>query len=185
MAGFFDRFRNPEKIRLRDEAHAEQAANDAGAREALAEQRNREEALAQLRQEERMAHSQWTYQDISDDMRGSTMSMAQLISENSVDFPFPYNGGCQGMLVIRKRDNQYEALFTVTNGQFDVAIGNYTMSTKVDDGLIQQWTGAQPDQGSATIMFVTNPVQFIRSFQKGDRVIVETQFYQFGNYILE
>jgi hypothetical protein len=179
MPGFFDRFRDSDKLRLREEERAEKEAADLAAREALAEQRRKQETADRIRDEERMARSQWTYQEIGDEMRGTTMSMAQLISENSVDFPFPYNGGCQGMLALRKNGNAIEALFTITNGQLD-GVNDYRVNTKVDGGSIQSWSGNGPDQGSHTLMFMTNPVLFIRHFQKGERMIFEAFFYQHG-----
>lgn len=179
MAGFFDRFRDPEKLRLQEEERTAREAADRAERDRSAEERRKQETAEKIREEERMARSQWTYQEIGDEMRGTTMSMAQLISENSVDFPFPYNGGCQGLLAIRKNGNALEALFTVTNGQFD-GINDYQVSTKVDAGSVMSWSGNGPDQGSHTLMFLTNPVPFIRHFQKGDRMIFEAFFYQHG-----
>ena len=179
MAGFFDRFRDPEKLKAREERRAEKAAVDQRNHELLAEQRRKEEIAEQIRNEERLARSEWTYREVVDEMRGTTMSMAQLVSENSVDFDFPYNGGCQALIAVRKTHNNYEVAFTITNGQLD-GVGDFRVNTKVDQGTIQEWTATEPDQGSHTLMFMTNPISFIRHFQKGDRMIFETYFYQHG-----
>ena len=177
--GLFDRFRSPEALRAQEEARAEKMAADQVAREEQENQRRKQETADRIRDEERIARSQWTYQEIGDEMRGTTMSMAQLISENSVDFAFPYNGGCKGMLALRRTGGVMEALFTVTNGQFD-GLDDYRISTKVDNSSIMTWSANGPDEGGSTLMFMTNPTPFIRHFQKGDRMILEAAFYDHG-----
>jgi len=48
------------------------------------------------------AHA-WEYKENIDQMRGTKTKFAEITSNNSVNFAFPYNGGSTLDLIIRKR----------------------------------------------------------------------------------
>lgn len=166
---FFDRFRSADKVRENGLAKFE------------AQERVKREAFKAREQERRrIANSEWTYSDTTDQMRGTTMRIAQILSSNAVDFDFPYQGGSQALIAVRKDGHRTEVLLSVTNGQFDITVNGFSFNAKADNGPIEEWRGTEPNGGSTNLMFLTNPTGFLRQITKAERLIVEPSFYQHG-----
>lgn len=85
---------------------------------ALVAKRQAEKNAHDIRDAEIRANSKWKYSEHVDEMRGTSMSLAQIVSNNSVDLPFPWAGGSFGIIMIRQLGPDYEVVFAVNQGQF-------------------------------------------------------------------
>lgn len=139
-----------------------------------------EKKAQELREAEIRERSKWDYSEHSDEMRGASISLAQLVSNDGVDLPFPWAGGSQGIISIRKTGPRRDVIFSVTKGQFYGTIHGYLVSTKSDTRAIETWKGSKPDNQSLTTMFLTHPEAFIRTVSAAKRFIVEVEFYRVG-----
>ena len=174
--GLFDRFRDPQKVRL------EQEAREAARIDEEARRRDREIA-EQIRQEEALARSEWRYRETVDEMRGAKTRFAELTSENSVDLLFPYEGGSTTIICIRKNpDRTREALILTVNGQYDRDLSGYNFAMKIDSGRVSNWSANSAADGRANVMFVNNSVAFIAAVANAERVILELPFYNNGRH---
>jgi hypothetical protein len=136
----------------------------------------------------------WSAYFNNDEMRGTAQKFVRSVSDNSVDFDFPYNGGSQMTIVLRskkvmlkegqKPDNlkPTEAVLVMSKGQFLCnSFNDCHISVKFDDGKIQQYSMTEAADGSADVIFFENSASFIKNVSSHKKLIIEAEFYQAGN----
>ena len=125
--------------------------------------------------------SRWRYDESTDPMRGTTARFAEVISDNELDFEFPYGRGNSTTLTIRKKDKT-DVYLTIEKGQF--LCNGFTddsyVSVKFDDGPIQRFTCASASDGSSDGAFIRNAGRFVTALKASKKVIVEAEFFQSG-----
>lgn len=126
--------------------------------------------------------SKWQYSQTEDKMRNGVTRYATLESDNTVEFDFPYSGGSSASIVLRNGPKYgRDTMLQISKGQFTCGIEYCAISVKVDNRPIQTFSVSEPSDGSATTLFFNDQGQFLRSFRKAKKVMIEAQFYQEGN----
>lgn len=114
-------------------------------------------------------------------MRGTTAKFASIVSDNELDFEFPYGRGNSTTLTIRK-DGDTNVYLTIEKGQF--ICNGFTddsfVSVKFDDGAVQRFNCASASDGSSDVAFIRNSSRFVTALKSADRVVIEAEFFQSG-----
>ena len=153
------------------------------AADALAEgkaQGNNTEAETELVAPEEQ-ESAWAYYERKDELRNKTEQYARVVSENKVDFNFPYGGGSRLTMTVRKSPKYgQDVIFEISKGQF--VCGLYNCKGAISfDGAAESLTLSTPADHSSDVLFATYHGAIIRKLKGSDKTIVELPFYQEGN----
>lgn len=130
--------------------------------------------------------SNWTYDESKDEMRNIESKFASISSDNQAQFNFPYDGGSNLTITLRKRTNEpSEIMFVVSKGQYscDTISDNCYASVKFDDNAIESIALDAPADHSSDVLFIKSTrdtESFIKSLLRSKSVIVELPFYQEG-----
>lgn len=133
------------------------------------------------------APNSWEYDESKDEMRGINTKFAHLLSENYVDFDFPYDGGSQLKITLRKKTNEpSEVILVISKGQYscDTISDNCYTSLKFDNKPIEQFALDGTTDHSSDVLFIKYPHdinRFINSLKTSKNLIIELPFYQAGN----
>jgi hypothetical protein len=122
----------------------------------------------------------WEYSDSKDQLGVSTRT-AQLSSDNSVDFDFPYNGEQHGTLMVRKGKDGTNVMFLIEKGQILChSFMNETITVRFDDGPIQKFRCVGPADSSTETAFFSDGKRFLHALLKSKKVVLEPNIYQQG-----
>jgi len=138
--------------------------------------------------------AEWDTRYSKDEMRETTQKFVQLISENSVDFGYPYGGGTQALLAVYsekeklKGDKKPESLklvsayLRISQGQFFCEDAEYCyMSAKFDDGDIEQFKIEEvPGQPVGYIYIFDNFDVFLDKLKTHKKLTLEVFIYNAG-----
>lgn len=122
----------------------------------------------------------WEYTSTSNDM-GEKTEMAYVFATDLVNLDFPYQGGSQGKITLRKKDGSYDAMFLIDKGQIDTDYDGTYIRVKFDDEKPVKWSMSETDDGSRDVLFFNNEKKFIDKLKKSKKVVLEIPFYQNGN----
>jgi hypothetical protein len=124
----------------------------------------------------------WVYETDTDKMSGKESKFAKSVSTNSHDLQFPYQGGTNMTITLRKHPRMgVDAYISVNKGQLDTNYDGTIISVKFDDKPLVKFSMNSPDDGSRDTLFFQNQKRFIENIKKAKRVIIEAQFYHDGN----
>lgn len=150
---------------------------------------------------EKVASSQETTQDASvtseptkkenwinhvskDEMRGTETRATRTISTNEADFEFPYNGGSNLVLTVRKGNGGTDLILNITKGQFICSsFDGCKVNFKFDSGKIQTVTMVGSDTHDTDILFVESEKttkMLIQKLKASKKLIIEPSFFQEG-----
>ena len=121
----------------------------------------------------------WIY-DTSENEMGEKTIYAKIVSENTINMSFPYNGGSTGNIIIRKRQSNLDILFIVSKGQIDTDYQGTFTRVKIDDENPRRYLMNETSDGSTETIFFTNAEALLRKIKMGKRMVVEVPFYQNG-----
>ncbi|OTG78500.1 hypothetical protein B9T31_17590 [Acinetobacter sp. ANC 4558] len=130
--------------------------------------------------------SNWSYNQKTDEMRGTKTKFASISSDNQVQFDFPYNGGSYLDITLRKRSAEpTEIMFTINDGQYscDTISDSCFASVKFDNGDIHNIELSSTTDYSSDVLFISHDYDvdtFIKSLKKSKKLIIELPFYQEG-----
>lgn len=126
----------------------------------------------------------WVYDYIKDDLRDNTTEIAENKSLNEVNFDFPYNGGSNLILNIRKNHTGTDLYFVISRGQFLCGlIDGCDIAFRFDDGEILKVRAIGSDSHASDILFIKNTsmtLKLIEKIKKSKKLIVAPKFYQYG-----
>lgn len=128
-------------------------------------------------------NSQWKYEQAKDELRNATTHTAVLISSNTIDFGFPYNGSSMDLTL--RKDPKYgnDVIFSV-NGQFNgCMIESCKITVKFDGGKLESYRMVGSDSGDNSTLFIESPKAmktFVDKLKKSKKLIVEGSFYNYG-----
>lgn len=136
------------------------------------------------------ASAAWNYRETKDDMRGTSSSFATITSTNTVNFDFPYQGGSQLDITIRKKNGKLEAvLFSISKGQFSCGLYDCKGAVRFDKadkkGSVQNMTFATSENHSSDLIFAQHEKRFFDKLKQADKIIIELPFYQYGKVQFE
>ncbi|MQW93380.1 hypothetical protein GFH30_04960 [Acinetobacter wanghuae] len=127
--------------------------------------------------------SNWEYSEKNDEMRNEKTVFAVTTSQNKVDFDFPYNGGSELYLTLRKHKNDVDVILMISKGQFLCGLRSCEASFKFDNNNIESITLVEPDTHSADTLFVAydkTEAKIINNVKNSQKLVIELPFYQEG-----
>ena len=127
----------------------------------------------------------WRYsRSEKDKMSGKIEEYAELDSDTTLNFKFPYSGGSKATLVIWRLvgEKDFHAQIIVAKGQFLNCISdNCPMQVKFDEGKPKLYYGGSPYDGRATIrkIWVEQKlgITFINELRHSKHLIISATFY--------
>jgi len=126
----------------------------------------------------------WFNNVSKDEMRGTETRSTRTISTNQADFEFPYNGGSNLVLTIRKGKSGTDLIINITKGQFICSsFDGCKVNFKFDSGNIQAVTMVGSDTHDTDVLFVqseSTAKKLIEKLKVSKKLIVEPSFFQEG-----
>ncbi len=130
--------------------------------------------------------SGWEYTTQEDEMSDNKTKIAYITSDNSEEFDFPYNGGSNMTLSVR-RSPQYglDVYLRISKGQFNCNEYNGTdkISVRFDKNPAMTFKTTTADDGSSDVLFLNNVKKFIAGAKKAQTIKIQASFYQEGNRV--
>ncbi|WP_044101156.1 zinc ribbon domain-containing protein [Acinetobacter pittii] len=127
----------------------------------------------------------WLYSTSKDELHETNTKFAATASVNEVNFDFPYNGGSNLLLSIRKNHAGTDVYITVTKGQFLCGlIDGCEVAFKFDDGKIMNITMVEPDSHASDVLFVkldSTEAKIIEKIKTSKKLIIAPKFFQYGD----
>lgn len=129
--------------------------------------------------------SKWEYEAREDKMRGKSRSVASLISSDSIQQKFPYEGPTSLRVALRD-DPQFgkDVMLILSQGQLPCySYEGCSFRAKFDDGPIQHFGATGPDSGHGNVLFVSGSAgrkKFMSSLRKAKKIIIEVDVYDAG-----
>lgn len=130
--------------------------------------------------------TKWVYQEETDEMTDSKTKYASIVSDNEVDFDFPYQGGSKLTLVIRQ-SKKYgtDAYIKIDPGQFinNEYSGDNKVNVRFDENSPVKYTMADPTDISQDVLFFRDAKGFIKKCKEAKTIRIEPQFFQEGRRV--
>ncbi|MEG9532522.1 hypothetical protein [Mannheimia indoligenes] len=133
---------------------------------------------------EETAKASWEYSEQKDEMRNSSTYYAINISLNEVQFDFPYQGGSNAFITLRK-DKEFgdDIIIGVSKGQFNSCIRNCKIAVKFDDEKVENYTVVGNNSFTNDTLFLSGNKsikKFADKLKTSKKVVVELDFFQRG-----
>jgi hypothetical protein len=123
----------------------------------------------------------WVYTQEKDAMRSTITHFAQIRSQNSLQFGFPYRGGSRGTLYVRDTAGELDIALGIERGQFQCnRFANEKIAVKFDDGGVQEFACREDSNGSANFIFIAPEAEFLEKLKETSVVVIEAAFFQEG-----
>lgn len=128
----------------------------------------------------------WDYSTETDEMNDSKSRFASLVSDNFIEFDFPYNGGSTMRLTVRyMKKYGTDVILRISSGQFLCSEyqGTNFVRVRFDNGAAMKFRTLEPADGSSDQLFLNNAKKFISLAEKAKTIKIEAPFYQEGNRV--
>ena len=126
--------------------------------------------------------SNWRYDESTDNMTSKTVYLAHCISENELDFKFPYSGGVQGKLNLRLKNGESDVYLNISKGQFMPSImQEKSIRVRFDNDNPMSFTYSSASDGSPDIIFLNSVQKFIKRLKSANKVLIEAEYFNEGN----
>lgn len=128
----------------------------------------------------------WNYSTDTDEMNDSKSRFASLVSDNTVNFDFPYQGGSSLSLIVRyMKKYGTDVYIKISSGQFicNEYQGTNNVRVRFDDAAPIKFSTNEPSDGSSDMLFLNNAKKFIKLAKQAKTIKIEAPFYQEGNRI--
>jgi hypothetical protein len=123
----------------------------------------------------------WTYEASVDPMTGAPVKVAAILSENEVEFQFPYGGRQRALLVLRRDDRGESVMLTIQRGQFVCQVDGCQVQARFDGDSPGGWSVATPSDYSMDSLFIKNDQAFTAILRKAKTVRIMATVYQEGS----
>lgn len=126
----------------------------------------------------------WGYETTKDEMRGTEITIASVMSTNEVELDSPYNNGGTVLSLALREDatGDISAMVVTSQGQLWCHYEDCFMSVSFDDGAVSQYAINRAEAGSSNVMFLSdNTEQFINKLKSSENTTIEVGFYGNGN----
>ena len=135
----------------------------------------------------------WTYRALTDEMTGKAIQTAAILSANTLNFGFPYQGEQRATLMLREHPRfGFNIMLGIERGQF-VCYRSCSILVRFDQQNPMEWPASRASDGNATILFLTGKLRtppqqiinlggpaFFDELRKASELWVAAQFYQEG-----
>jgi hypothetical protein len=133
----------------------------------------------------------WRYRIDEDKMSGEKSYFASVLSENSVNLKFPYEGGTRAEITVRKGsraaygDGVRDVIsIDIHNGQL-ICPGYKCVSRVKFDNQVEKFTLRPPRDGSTNTLGIFEVPRFVSKLKKSKRVLLELELYKGGTQFFE
>lgn len=144
----------------------------------------KKETKAESSKGEEISKSSWEYSEEKDEMRDSSTYYAVNISLNEVQFDFPYQGGSNAFITLRKgKELGDDIIIGVNKGQFKSCIRNCKIAVKFDNEKVENYTVVGSDSFANDILFLSGDKsikKFADKLKTSKKVVLELDFFQRG-----
>ena len=129
--------------------------------------------------------SQWHYAHDTDEMTGQPSHTATVLSDNTVEFDFPYHRPQRGRLMVRRHPRfGADVIFAIERGQLLCpSYDGCTVLVRFDEGQPSSFSASPPADNSSESIFIDNYERFVSRMLKARRVRVSPKVYQEGTVI--
>lgn len=128
--------------------------------------------------------NKWEYRQSIDKMTSKSIKFAQIISNESLDLEFPYEGTNYGQLTLRKKDG-LNIYLSIDKGQISGGYDNSFITVRFDDDKPMKFSYIEPQDASSNVIFIDNEVKFLSKLKKSKKILISLPLYHEGNQILE
>lgn len=145
-----------------------------------------ETASDQDEQKASVVESKWKYYLEKDEMTDAETKIASIVSDNEVEFDFPYDGGSSMTLFVRKSAKYGTDVFIkVSKGQFicNEFNGTNKINIRFDDNAPMQFYVSEPSDASSDVLFLKKASKFIGLAKDAKVIKIEAPFFQEGNRV--
>lgn len=129
-------------------------------------------------------NNKWEYHESTDKMTSKSIKFAQIISNESLNLEFPYDGNNYGHLTLRKNDHM-NIYLSIDKGQISGGYDNNFITVRFDDEKPIKFSYSEPQDSSSDLIFIDNEVKFLSKLKKSKKTLVSLPLYREGNQILE
>lgn len=138
----------------------------------------------ELKEKKKLA-DKWIYYNNKDEMTGKTTVSANIYSENTVNFSFPYNGTQKGRLQIRNHPSfGKDIILSIEKGQIQCQSYNgCTVKVRFDNNKAVSWNASGAADNSTEVVFISNYSLFIKKLRNAKTVLIQPSIYQEGQPI--
>lgn len=126
----------------------------------------------------------WTYETYEDKMDGTKQRVAVTTSTNKVHFDFPYAGGSEFYLMLRKGGGT-DVMLKISKGQFMSGLTDEVVRVKCDNGTAVSYGYNGAADGSSDIIFLNGAKGLIEKIRKSKKVMIDAPFYNAGRQVAE
>lgn len=124
--------------------------------------------------------SSWKYSEKEDKMTSNKILYASVIAKEKLQFDFPYNGGSEATLIIRKNDNVNDIMLRVSKGQFNNSISGGDVRIRFDELKPKKYSFLPPSDGSSDVIFLKPVKELLSKIKQSHKMIIEAEFFNEG-----
>lgn len=139
----------------------------------------KEEGQSEVKEEAKKF--KWAY-DSGESKMGEAYKVAQVVSDDILDFKFPYQGGSTSTLTIRKQKGAVDIYYQISKGQI-VSINPIkggTVRVKFDDEKPMTVEANEPSDYSSDFIFLGSTSKLVSKLKTSKKMILEVEFYDEG-----
>jgi hypothetical protein len=129
----------------------------------------------------------WVYNKDRDSVSNKEGKSAFITSSNVFELGLPYQGGTEGMLMLRKHPRYgNDVIFSINTGQLlCTSLKGCEVSIRFDDNPPIKVKAMEPVDYSNTSLFLHGYSSLVKKLKISRKAIVEVTFYQQGNKAFE
>lgn len=132
--------------------------------------------------EESKPSTQWVYSEETDEMSDQKAYFATVLSTNSEEFDFPYQGGARLMLTVRKSPKfGNDVLIRISKGQFHSSIRGTNIKVRFDDEPQYNVYCNEASDGSSDVLFLSGYSSLVGKLKTHKTMKINAEFFQEGN----
>ena len=130
------------------------------------------------------ANNSWEYNQSIDKMTSKSTKFAEIISNESLNLEFPYDGVNYGRLTLRNK-NGLNIYLSIDKGQISGGYDNNFITVRFDEEKPIRFSYSEPQDGSSNVIFIDNELKFLSKLKKSKKVLITLTLYHEANQILE
>lgn len=131
--------------------------------------------------------SNWLYESSSDEMSSKNIYFAGIISGNTVDFGFPYNGEQHATLTLRTHPRSGKNIYISLNKAHFLcrSYDGCNVLVRFDENEPITFSASGTSDYSTNTLFINNYSRFISKLSKAKKLRISAEFYQNGTKTFE
>jgi hypothetical protein len=130
-------------------------------------------------------NGKWLYSDEIDKMTNKHTITASVKSNNTLNFDFPYSGGSESHLWVRRWKGDLDIFVTVRPSQIVFKYDTKYVNIKIDDLPSKRFSINEASDYSSDIFFISNASSFLKKLKDSKKVLIEVTFHEQGIHVLE